>query len=222
MSEAQGSRRDGAAGRSLRTNGFLLWLRFHSVVVATVAAVVSAGLVAALLTAVTSANGSVIEDRPYILALLVSVCLSIVFTRETPYELVCARSLTRRRLGLVLVAAAVAVVLGVATCGVGTGPYGLLAYLRDVLIFLGVALIAAGVGPAWTVWGAPLALGLGFALFSPPYRMPTSDTVWMALKAPGLLHTVEGHPDLSWAVAAVVAAVGVAVYAGGATSRGAH
>ncbi|MEL4154528.1 hypothetical protein [Corynebacterium bovis] len=90
MSEAQGSRRDGAAGRSLRTNGFLLWLRFHSVVVATVAAVVSAGLVAALLTAVTSANGTVIEDRPYILALLVSVCLSIVFTRETPYELVCA------------------------------------------------------------------------------------------------------------------------------------
>lgn len=188
--------------------GWLLWARFQSLPIAVTAAVCTALIAKAVLT-VISRPGATIEDGHLFIAIAASTCLTIAMKSESSMERTRARSLIARRSILLLVFAAVIAAISVMCFGFNIAPYAGLACARDCVFLLGCACIVSRILPSLYLWTVPLLMGCIFLFFSPSYPLPTTETLWLPLKSPGLLFTQDGAFDGSWFIAAGAAALGM-------------
>ncbi|WP_027587556.1 hypothetical protein [Acidipropionibacterium thoenii] len=193
------------------TRGIGLWLRHHHIPLITAIAVVSAFAVTAMVTLGVDTDGGTVEVATLWIAAVTALPLMFLFTFETEIDKVAPRSLTGRRVGLLLIVLLVALVVSLGSYPTHVGDFGSLAVFRDILGLVGLGLISLAVLPPVAMWVAPMAAALASQMFSWPLYPSATDSTWGALRAPGVLHMYGGAPDLSVPVCLALAMTGVVV-----------
>ena len=151
-------------------------------------------------------NVQEIDDSAYILSVLYGIAVSIVVGRETAYELFVTRSISSRRIVLILVQLVLAVLGGLAFFTGFGGEFGVFAYCRNCLFFIGVSLITYSFLFSWITWAAPMAIGFFFLPFSPEYNHYPLSSIWLYLKWPS------GPDGLGWVLSTVIFVLGCALF----------
>lgn len=201
-------------------NVLILWLRHHHIPLISGIGVTLPLLIRVLVRFTLESGGQQVEVATLWVSVAAALPLMFLFVSETEIDRVASRSLLLRRLGLLSIVVAVAMVAAIACYPNHVADYGSLAVFRNIVALVGLGLLSVAILPVGAIWVVPTCAALASWMFSWPLYPSLAHSLWGALRAPGVIRMYGGALDLSVALSLAVALAGGSVFLAGVDARG--